>query len=213
VTDQLLDAIAALPKVCKYIDMPLQHADDEILRAMRRERSGAALRKILDRIRNRVPGIALRSSFIVGFPGESEAAFERLTDFIREQQFDRLGVFTYSLEENTAAFDLANQVPEKVKRARRARLMELQAEISLGRNRALIGHEFEVLVEGSIPGRATRMRGRTPSQAPDIDGSIFFKGDAAPGEFITVRIDKALTYDLSGRMIDAQPEDRMTNHG
>src|ERR1700683_13162 len=213
VTDELLDAIAALPKVTKYIDMPLQHADDEILRAMRRERSGAALRKILDRIRNRVPGIALRSSFIVGFPGETEAAFERLCDFIREEQFDRLGVFTYSLEENTAASDLANQIPEKVKRSRRSRLMELQAEISLARNRALIGREMEVLVEGAIPGRATRMRGRTPSQAPDIDGSIFFKGDAAPGEFITVRIDKALTYDLSGRMIDAQPEDRMTNHG
>ena len=106
-TDELLDAIAALPKVTKYIDMPLQHADDEILRAMRRERSGDALRKILDRIRKRVPGIALRSSFIVGFPGETDEAFERLTDFLREQEFDRVGVFTYSLEENTAAFEPA----------------------------------------------------------------------------------------------------------
>jgi len=213
VTDELLDAIAVLPKVTKYIDMPLQHADDAILRAMRRERSGAALRKILDRIRTRVPRIALRSSFIVGFPGETEEAFGRLADFVREQEFDRVGVFTYSLEENTAAFDLPGQVPERVKRARRSRLMELQAEISLKKNRALIGQELEVLVEGSVPGRATRMRGRSRSQAPDIDGSVFFRGDAAPGEFVTVRIDKALTYDLSGRMIDAETDYRMTIHG
>ena len=213
VTDELLDAIAVLPKVTKYIDMPLQHADDAILRAMRRERSGAALRKILDRIRTRVPRIALRSSFIVGFPGETEEAFGRLADFVREQEFDRVGVFTYSLEENTAAFDLPGQVPERVKRARRSRLMELQAEISLKKNRALIGQELEVLVEGSVPGRATRMRGRSRSQAPEIDGSVFFRGDAAPGEFVTVRIDKALTYDLSGRMIDAETDYRMTIHG
>src|SRR5580704_9294798 len=148
VTDELLDAIAVLPKLTKYIDMPLQHDDDAILRTMRRERSGAALRKILDRIRTRVPGIALRSSFIVGFPGETEEAFERLMEFVRAEQFDRVGVFTYSLEENTTAFSLSDQVPERVKRARRARLMELQGEISLRKNHALVGRELEVLVEG-----------------------------------------------------------------
>ncbi|HVN29536.1 MAG TPA: 30S ribosomal protein S12 methylthiotransferase RimO [Candidatus Binataceae bacterium] len=212
VTDELLEAIAALPKVCKYIDMPLQHADDAILRAMRRERSGAALRKLLDRIRTRVPDIALRSSFIVGFPGETEAAFAELESFIREQEFDRVGVFTYSLEENTAAFEMRDQVPERIKRARRSRLMEVQAAISLRKNRALIGRELEVLVEGPIPGRATRMRGRSASQAPDIDGSVFFKGEAAPGEFVTVRVDKALTYDLSGRVIDVETHDRVMTH-
>ena len=125
---------------------------------------GDALRKILDRIRKRVPGIALRSSFIVGFPGETEEAFERLADFIREQEFDRVGVFTYSLEENTAAFDLPNQVPERVKRARRARLMELQGEISLKKNRDLIGREIEVLVEGPDP-RTRHADARTQSVA------------------------------------------------
>jgi ribosomal protein S12 methylthiotransferase len=210
VTDELLDAIAVLPKLTKYIDMPLQHADDEILRAMRRERSGSALRKILDRIRKRIPGIALRTSFIVGFPGETDAAFEKLVDFVREQEFDRVGVFTYSLEENTGAFALEGQIPETLKRARRAHLMEVQSGISLRKNRKLVGCELEVLVEGSVPGRATRMRGRTQAQAPEIDGSVFLKGESTPGEFVRVRIDKALAYDLSGRVTSAETEGAST---
>ena len=138
-------------------------------------RCGASVRarhscKLLERIRARIPGVALRTSFIVGFPGETDAAFERLLDFVRQEQFDRVGVFTYSREENTAAFDLAGQVPERVKRARRASLMEAQAEISLRKNRELVGREIEVLVEGPMPGRATRLRGRTSGQAPEIDG-------------------------------------------
>jgi len=203
VTAELLDAIAELPKVVKYIDMPLQHADDAMLRAMRRERSGAALVKLLDRVRERIPGVVLRTSFIVGFPGETEAAFDRLVDFVRDQQFDRVGVFTYSREENTAAYDLPEQVPERVKRARRARLMATQAEISLARNRSLVGREMEVLVEGPMPGRATRMRGRTPGQAPEIDGSVFLAGEAQAGEFVRARIDKALSYDLHATVADA----------
>jgi ribosomal protein S12 methylthiotransferase len=196
VTDELLDAIAELPKVVKYIDMPLQHADDAILRAMRRERSGASLRKLLDRVRARIPAVVLRTSFIVGFPGETDAAFARLVDFVRDEQFDRVGVFTYSQEENTAAFAMAEQVPERVKRARRARLMAAQSDISLEKNRALVGREMEVLVEGPMPGRATRLRGRTAGQAPEIDGSVFLAGDAEPGEFVRARIEKALSYDL-----------------
>ncbi len=196
VTDELLDAVAELPKVVKYIDMPLQHADDAILRAMRRERSGASIRKLLDRVRARIPGVVLRTSFIVGFPGETDAAFERLVDFVRDEQFDRMGVFTYSQEENTAAFAMAAQVPERIKRARRARLMAVQSDISLEKNRALVGREMEVLVEGPMPGRATRLRGRTAGQAPEIDGSVFLAGDAEPGEFVRARIEKALSYDL-----------------
>ena len=196
VSDELLDAIADLPKVVKYIDMPLQHADDAMLRAMRRERSGAALSKLLDRIRRRIPGVVLRTSFIVGFPGETDAAFARLLDFVRAEQFDRLGVFTYSREENTAAYDMPGQVPERVKRARRSELMAAQAEISLAKNRGLVGSEMEVLVEGAMPGRATRLRGRSSGQAPEIDGSVFLSGDAEPGEFVRARIDKALSYDL-----------------
>ncbi len=203
VTDELLDTVAELPQVVKYIDIPLQHADDAILRAMRRERSGAALRRLLERVRTRIPGVALRTSFIVGFPGETDAAFDRLVDFVRAEQFDRLGVFTYSREENTAAFEMAGQVPERVKRARRAELMRMQAEISLKKNRDLVGRELEVLVEGPMPGRATRMRGRTSGQAPDIDGAVFLAGDAEPGEFVRARIEKALSYDLQGRVVGA----------
>ncbi len=200
VTDELLDTIAELPQVVKYIDMPLQHADDEILRAMRRERSGAALGGLLDRIRARVPNVVLRTSFIVGFPGETDEAFARLMGFVRAQEFDRLGVFTYSREENTAASDLPGQVLEKVKRARRAELMAAQAEISLRKNRGLIGRELEVLVEGRAPGRAMRMRGRTAGQAPEIDGAIFVSGEAEAGDLVRARVEQALTYDLHGQI-------------
>jgi ribosomal protein S12 methylthiotransferase len=203
VTDELLDAIAELPKVVKYIDMPLQHADDAMLRAMRRERSGAALVKLLDRVRDRIPDVVLRTSFIVGFPGETDAAFDRLADFVRNEQFDRVGVFTYSREENTAAFDLPDQVPERIKRARRASLMATQSEISLAKNRGLVGREIEVLVEGAMPGRSTRLRGRTSGQAPEIDGSVFLAGDAEAGEFVRARIDKALSYDLHATVAGA----------
>jgi ribosomal protein S12 methylthiotransferase len=203
VTEELLDTIAGLPEVVKYIDMPLQHADDGVLRAMRRERSGAALRKLLDRIRCRIPGVVLRTSFIVGFPGETEAAFNRLLDFVREEQFDRVGVFTYSREENTSAYDLPEQVSERVKRARRAKLMETQADISLGKNRDLVGCEVEVMVEGTRPGRAKGLRGRTSGQAPEIDGSVFLTGEAEPGQFALARVERALTYDLHARVIGA----------
>ena len=143
----------------------------------------------------------LRTSFIVGFPGETDAAFGRLLDFVREEQFDRVGVFTYSREENTAAYDMPGQVPEGVKRARRAALMETQAEISLRKNRGLVGRELEVLVEGPLPGRATRLRGRTSGQAPEIDGMVILKGEAQPGEFVRARIDRALSYDLGGEVM------------
>jgi ribosomal protein S12 methylthiotransferase len=201
INDELLESIAELPKVLKYIDMPLQHADDGILRAMRRERSGQALRKLLDRIRHKVPKVVLRSSFIVGFPGEDEAAFSRLSEFVREERFDRLGVFTYSREENTAAYDLPAQLSERVKRERRAALMALQAEVSMEKNREMIGREVEVLIEGPGAGRSRRLRGRTAGQAPEIDGQIFLTGEAEAGEFVNARIEDAKTYDLVGRIV------------
>ena len=203
VTDELLAAIASLDKVVKYIDMPLQHADDAMLRAMKRERSADALRSLLERVRAAIPEVALRTSFIVGFPGETEAAFTTLVDFVREQQFGRVGVFTYSREENTAAYDLASQVPEGVKRRRRAELMEVAAEISLEKNRGLVGREIEVMVEGAAPGRATRLRARTSAQAPEIDGMVLLSGEAEPGEIVRARIERASTYDLHGRITGA----------
>jgi ribosomal protein S12 methylthiotransferase len=203
VTEELLAAIAGLDKVVKYIDMPLQHADDAMLRAMKRERSADALRSLLERVRGAIPEVALRTSFIVGFPGETDAAFATLVDFVREQQFDRVGVFTYSREENTAAYDLADQVPEGVKRRRRADLMEVAAEISLEKNRGLVGREMEVMVEGAAPGRATRLRARTSAQAPEIDGMVLLSGEAEPGEIVRARIERASTYDLHGRITGA----------
>ena len=121
-------------------------------------------------------------------------------DFVREEQFERVGVFTYSREENTAAYEMQSQVPERVKRQRRSALMELQADISLSKNRDLIGREVEVLVEGEVEGRATRMRGRMSGQAPDIDGMVLLKGEAEPGDFVRARINKALSYDLVGEV-------------
>ena len=203
VSDELLAAIASIEQVVKYIDMPLQHADDGMLRAMKRERSTDALRRLLDRVRKAIPAVALRTSFIVGFPGETEAAFTNLVGFVREQRFDRLGVFTYSREENTAAYELVDQVPERVKRRRRAELMEVQAEISLAKNRDLVGREIEVMVEGAAPGRATRLRARTPAQAPEIDGMVLLSGEAEPGDIVRARIERATTYDLHGRITGA----------
>jgi len=189
--------------VVKYIDMPLQHADDEVLRTMRRERSGAALSALLDRIRERVPEVILRTSFIVGFPGETEQAFQRLLSFVEREQFDHVGVFTYSREEGTAAHEMAAQVAERVKHRRRRTLMELQADIAARRNGALIGQELEVLVEGQLPGSVTRLRGRTPGQAPEIDGMVVLRGEAHAGEFVRARISGARTYDLSGEITGA----------
>jgi ribosomal protein S12 methylthiotransferase len=210
VTDELLDAVAELPQVVKYIDIPLQHADDGILRSMRRERSGSALARLLDKIRARIPDVALRTSFIVGFPGETEEAFERLMDFVRVQRFDNVGVFTYSREENTAAHELPGQVPKRVMRERRARLMQAQAEVALARNRSMVGRELEVLVEnfgasGAVaPVRAgARLQGRWAGQAPDIDGYVLLRGEAEPGQFVRARIERASTYDLHARVIDA----------
>ncbi|MFI5353399.1 MAG: TRAM domain-containing protein, partial [Candidatus Binatales bacterium] len=133
--------------------------------------------------------------------GETDRAFARLQDFVREQQFDRVGVFTYSQEENTAAFALPEQVPQRVKRARRAELMQTQGEISLRKNRSLIGSEVEVLVEGT--GSKGRLRGRIAGQAPEIDGAVFLTGEAEAGEFVRAEIDRALTYDLHGRAMGA----------
>jgi ribosomal protein S12 methylthiotransferase len=147
--------------------------------------------------------VALRTSFIVGFPGETELAFGRLLEFVKEEQFDRLGVFTYSREDNTGAASLGNQVPERIKRDRRRQLMEVQAKISLGRNRRLIGDQLEVLVEGELRGRATRLRGRSTAQAPEIDGAVELRGEALPGEFVQARIRQARTYDLVGEITGA----------
>ncbi len=215
VTDELLDTIAALPNVVNYIDIPLQHADDRILRAMRRERSSVMLTRLLARVRARIPNVTLRTSFIVGFPGETDTAFERLMDFVRENEFDRLGVFTYSHEENTAAYEMPGQIPERLKRARRAALMEAQGAISLKKNRGLVGREIEVLVEAPLSGNTARVRGRSQGQAPEIDGSVFLKGEASPGEFVVAQVEKGLSYDLHARLCErlSIEQEKVAYHG
>jgi ribosomal protein S12 methylthiotransferase len=201
VTDDLLDVIATEPAVCDYLDMPLQHISDRMLRAMRRERSGAAIRRLIARVRAAVPGITLRSSFIVGFPGESDDDVRALCDFLEEAAFERVGVFTYSREENTAAADLPGHLPERTKRERRARVMEVQARVAARRAGAQIGREVEVLIEGR---RGGGLVGRMRTQAPEIDGVITLAGDAAPGEIARVRVTGAGPYDLRGELIHIQ---------
>src|SRR5213594_421890 len=200
VTDELLEVMATEPAVCQYLDMPLQHISDRILRAMRRERSGAAIRRLLSRVRAAGTGVAVRSAFIVGFPGESEDDVRALCDFLEEAEFERVGVFTYSREENTAAASLSGQVPERVKRERRARVMEVQAGVAARRAAAQIGCEVEVLIEGS---RGGGLVGRTRTQAPEIDGVITLAGHAAVGTIVRAVVTGADTYDLRGEV----PED------
>jgi ribosomal protein S12 methylthiotransferase len=165
---------------------------------MRRERSGDALRRLLARIRAAVPGIALRSSFIVGFPGETDDDVHALCDFLEESEFSHAGVFCYSQEENTAAAELPGQLPEGVKTERRARVMEVQARVSARLAAAQVGCEVPVLVERA--GRRTLV-GRTAAQAPEIDGVVRLRGDAAPGELVQARLTGAQTYDLDGEIV------------
>ena len=199
VTGELLDTIATEAKVCSYIDMPLQHISDRMLRAMRRERDGAAVRQLLARIRARIPGVAIRTSFIVGFPGETEADFAELLDFVRDARFERAGVFRYSQEEGTRAATLPDQVPDSIKRQRQRSLMRAQAAVVAALHRDLVGTEQPVLVCGTDD--RDRLYGRLPSQAPDIDGVVYLRGEAAVGNILPMRITRALTYDLVGEPV------------
>ena len=206
VTDDLLEVMATEPTVCPYLDMPLQHVSDRMLRAMRRERSGNAIRRLVARIRAAVPGITLRSSFIVGFPGETEDDVQILCDFLEEAQLDHVGVFRYSQEENTAAATLPGQLPERTKRERWERVMAVQARVAAERSRARIGSEVLVLVEGEEgPGRLV---GRTAWQAPEIDGRVHLRADAAPGDLVRARITGADVYDLRATAVAQLPIDR-----
>lgn len=202
VTDALLEVIATEPAVCKYLDMPLQHIADDMLRAMRRERSGAAIRRLLRRIRAAVPGIALRSAFIVGFPGETEAHVDELCDFLEEAELDRVGVFRYSQEEGTHAAGLSGQLAPAVIRRRWERVMTTQARVAAGRARSQIGRVLEVLVEGEGRNRGTLV-GRSRDQAPEIDGVVHLHGEAAPGDLVLAKVTGADTYDLHGNVLSS----------
>ncbi len=205
VTDEILDAIASEERVVKYVDMPLQHASEAVLKRMKRPTGKGNLLGMVERVRERVPGVAFRTTFIVGFPGETEGDFKQLTRFVEQAEFDHLGVFTYSDEEGTAAFDLAGRVPARVKKARQSELMRIQKKISLRRNKARVGQRMEVLVEGPHPDTDLLLVGRLASQAPEIDGSVLISdpGETPPGrgEFVTCEVTKAHSYDLEVRVV------------
>jgi ribosomal protein S12 methylthiotransferase len=194
VTDELLEVIATEPAVVKYVDMPLQHVTDGMLRAMRRERSGDAIRALVRRIRAAVPGVVLRSSFIVGFPGETEADVDALCAFLEEFELDRVGVFRYSQEENTHAGTLPGQLEEAVKEARWERVMATQAAVAARLARRQVGRILEVLVEEE-DGEGGWI-GRSAGQAPEIDGLVRLTGPASPGDIVQARVTGADVYDL-----------------
>ncbi len=199
--EPLLRCIAEEEKICTYIDMPLQHISDTMLRAMRREKSGDGVRRLLERIRSYIPGVTLRTSFIVGFPGEQEADFQQLLDFVSEAEIDHVGVFRYSQEEGTAAGAMAEQIPENVKQERWQRLMERQARVVRKKHLSLIGSTQDVLVTG--PDDQGRLQGRTRAQAPEIDGVVFLQHmQADVGEIVPLQITGVAGYDLRASHLD-----------
>jgi ribosomal protein S12 methylthiotransferase len=206
ITDELLDVMASRPNVCKYFDIPLQHASRPVLANMRRGGNRESYERMIERIRKRVAGVAIRTTFIVGFPGEREEDFEELLDFVRVAEFDRLGVFTYSDEEHSAAVSLDGKVDEVTAKRRESRLMKEQARISHRKNRQLVGNRVNVLLEGKAKESDLLLEGRMESQAPEIDGSILINDvpegmNARPGDFVTVEITEAHEYDLIGRVV------------
>jgi ribosomal protein S12 methylthiotransferase len=182
ITDALLDAMAANPKVCRYVDLPLQHASDAVLKRMKRPGTRAGYTRLLERIRTRLPGVTLRTTFIVGFPGETEADVDALEAFVREVRFDHVGVFTYSHEEGTSAHDLADDVPDEAKLARRARIMEAQQAIVRDANRARAGQRVRLLVDGPAAEHEMVLRARLEGQAPEIDPVVYLT-DCDPSDF------------------------------
>jgi len=200
ITDEILDAIAECGKVVKYIDLPLQHASDDVLRRMKRPGSGKNYEKLLARIRERVPGVSLRTTFIVGFPGESDEEFEELLVFVRTVAFDHVGVFTYSHEEGTTAYDLVDDVPAATKKKRRNALMAEQKRIVARAQKRRVGAQVQVMVDGPSPEHELVWRGRLSGQAPEIDPVVYFT-DAnletlKPGLLLQAEIVGSREYDL-----------------
>lgn len=202
IDEELLDVMASQEKIVHYLDMPVQHASDDILRRMGRRTSRKELLDTIHMIRSRIPGIALRTSLITGFPGETQADFEALKSFVEEAAFDRLGVFTYSQEEGTPAAAFSDQIPEKVKEKRRDEIMELQARISAGKLSERTGEIFDVFIEGYLPDDEIYV-GRTYMDAPDVDGFFYVKSERSllTGDFIKARCISSGEYDLYGEEI------------
>ena len=202
ITDELIDVIRDEPKICKYFDVPIQHISDKILQDMARAKSGQDVRDILGRIRAKIPDAVIRTTIIVGFPGETEEQFEELKDFVEEFKFDYAGVFKYSREEDTVAYNLPNQVPEEIKEKRWAELTNLQAEIAERKNMEYVGKTVEVMIDGISSESEYMLEGRTKGQAFDIDGKVLTNdGTAQSGEIVKVKIEQNFDYDFIGPII------------
>jgi ribosomal protein S12 methylthiotransferase len=199
-TDGLIDLIAGSDKICKYLDLPLQHIDDEVLKSMRRNVTERETRDLLTKLRAKIPGLTIRTTLLVGFPGETEVQFEKLLKFVEEAEFERLGVFTYSNEDGTAAANLPDPVEPDVKNERRDRVMTLQQKISAKKNAALVGKEVDVLIDRAFhrAGGYTHV-GRSQGHAIEIDGSVYVRAkNLAAGQFARVKITESSEYDLFG---------------
>jgi ribosomal protein S12 methylthiotransferase len=206
ISDAFLDVLAEEPKAVKYLDIPLQHASQNVLKLMKRGGNRSSLERLIERVRARVPGIAVRTTFITGFPGETDDDFNELVTFVRNVEFDRVGVFAYSDEEGTPAFDLPNKVGSRLATKRRDRLMKEQAKIAKRNHRAMIGKTVRVMFEGESNESELLWQGRMETQAPDIDGCVLINDapeDFAPaaGELVNVLVTEALDYDILGRVV------------
>ena len=203
ITEELIQVIKNEPKVCHYLDLPIQHASDQILKRMGRRTTQADLRRIIGRLREEIPDICLRTTLISGFPGETEDDHEELMRFVDDCEFDRLGVFPYSAEEDTPAASMPDQIPEEVKEERRAELMELQQEIAFEKAEEMAGRELTVMIEGKVADENAYV-GRTYKDAPGVDGYLFLNTDETlmSGDFARVRVTGALEYDLIGELIE-----------
>ncbi len=203
--NKLIDLIASEPKIAKYLDMPLQHASDRLLKSMKRGRDSEFLRQLVTKIRSRVDGLTFRTSLIVGLPGETEEDFEILKNYVKEMRFERLGVFQYSDEEGTAAYEMDGKVPKRTIDRRWREVMAMQKRISREQNKKLVGKQIEVLVEGRNPETDLLLVGRHQGQAPEIDGQVLINdGLAYPGEIVTVEVTEAHDYDVVGRIVSKQ---------
>lgn len=202
-TDELIETFASLDKVCKYVDLPLQHASNRLLASMNRYDTREEVETLLAKLRKRIPGIVIRTTFIVGFPGETDADFEELKEFVEQQRFENAGVFAYSQEEGTVAGAMPNQIPDEIKQERYHELMALQAQISEEIHKDTEGQTLEVLVEGIEEDGSGLHYGRSYREAPDIDGLVFIEnpGDIEPGCFVKVNILQGFTYESVGERI------------
>lgn len=203
ITDELISAIKNLPKVCHYLDMPIKHGSDDVLRRMGRWTNREQIEKTVAKLREEIPDIALRTTLITGFPGETEDDFEQVKEFVKKMEFDRLGVFTYSREEDTPAAEMDGQIDEEVKEARRDEIMQIQQDIAFDKSNSRVGEIYEVMIEGRLPDEGVYIA-RTYMDAPDVDGYVFIQSDynLDSGDFVKVEVTRSDEYDLIAEIIE-----------